>query len=77
MEHIDPKNPMSQEQFCELFEQLPLTDKERTDVRDIYWPIYKVCLDNPEVPPVEAWLATRNTFIAKEEQIGKRIENKK
>lgn len=77
MEHIDPREPLSQKDFCELFEQLPLTEDERADIKENYWGIYKVCLDNPEVPPVQAWLATKNTFIATQPQIGERIENDK
>jgi len=79
MEHIDPREALTQEDFCELFEQLPLNDEERADVKEIYWGIYSVCLDHPDVSPTDAWLATRNTFIAKEPQVGERVEqlNKK
>lgn len=72
---IDPKKSLSKEDFSELFEQLPLTEEERGRVKEIYWQIYSLCLNHPEVPPEEAWLATRNTFIAKETQIKKRMEN--
>jgi len=75
MKKIDPTQPLSHEDFCELFEQVPLNDEERADVKEIYWGIYEVCLANEEVSPTEAWLATRNTFIAKETQIKERMEN--
>jgi len=77
MENIDPREPLTQEEFCELFEQLPLTEDERVDIKENYWGIYKVCLDNPEVEPVTAWMATKNTFIATQPQIGERVQELK
>lgn len=77
MKNIDPREPLTQEEFCELFEQVPLTEQERADVKESYWGIYKVCLDHPEVTAESAWLATRNTFIAKEPQIGERMQQLK
>ena len=74
MKHIDPTKPLSLEEFCQLFEQLPLNDIERKYVKEIYWGIYEICLKNPEVSPTEAWVATKNTFILKESQIKERIE---
>ena len=76
MEHIDPTKSLNIDHFCELFDQLPLTDEEKHDVRYIYWPLYELCLSNTEVTPEQAWLATKNTFIAKEPQVGERIEAK-
>lgn len=75
MKKIDPTQPLSQDDFCELFEQVPLNEEERKDIKEIYWGIYQVCLSNEDVSPTEAWLATRNTFIAKETQIKERMEN--
>lgn len=77
MKKINPKEALSHQDFCELFEQLPLLEEERALVKDTYWEIYSVCLAHPEVPPEEAWLATKNTFIAKENQIGERIKRQK
>ena len=71
---IDPTQPLSQEDFCELFEQVPLNEQERQDVKEIYWGIYQVCLENEDVSPTTAWLATRNTFLVKESQIKERME---
>ena len=48
MEHIDPRKQLNKEDFCELFEQVPLTDKEREDVATIYWGIYTKCVENPD-----------------------------
>ena len=74
---IDPTKELTQLEFCELFEQVPLNEQERADVKEMYWGIYQVCLANEEVSATDAWLATRNTFIAKETQIKERIENAK
>ena len=74
---IDPTQPLSHEDFCELFEQVPLNDQERKDVKEIYWGIYTVCLEHPEITPTTAWLATRNTFMAKETQIKERMQQVK
>ncbi len=74
MKKIDPTQSLSREDFCELFEQLPLNDEERSDIKEMYWGIYTVCLANEEVSPADAWLATRNTFIAKETQIKDRMD---
>jgi len=71
---IDPTQPLTQKDFCELFEQVPLNEQERKDIKEIYWGIYSVCLDHEEVSATDAWLATKNTFIAKETQIKERID---
>lgn len=75
MEHIDPTNKLTLNHFCELFEQLPLNDDERLKIKTKYWPIYEMCLTQSD--PTQSWMATKNTFIALESQIAKRIENEK
>lgn len=77
IEEIDPREPMVQEEFCALFEQLPINNEERKNIKEVYWGIYKLCLEHPDVNPATAWLATRNTFIAKEPQVGKRMQEQK
>ena len=77
MKNIDPTKPLTQEDFCELFEQVPLNEEERADVKEIYWGIYNVCLEHPDFSPTDAWLATRNTFMAKETQIKERMQQVK
>ena len=72
---IDPTQPLSHEDFCHLFEQVPLNEEERADIKEMYWGIYEVCLANEDVTATDAWLAARNTFIAKENQIKERIDN--
>ena len=74
---IDPTQSLNLEDFCHLFEQLPLNEEERSDIKEMYWGIYQVCLANEDVTATDAWLATKNTFIAKETQIKERIENAK
>ena len=72
---IDPTQPLTQKDFCELFEQVPLNEQERIDVKEIYWEIYSICLAHEEVSATDAWLASKNTFLAQETQIKERIEN--
>lgn len=74
MKKIDPTKELSQVDFCELFEQLPINDKERNDIKEMYWQLYILIINNKTVLPSEAWVATKNTFIAKESQIKDRIK---
>ena len=74
MEHINPEKELSKEHFIELFEQLPLNNKEAYKVVNIYWPLYEKMVEHPEVEPVTAWLAVKNTFVAKEPQVGERMQ---
>ena len=76
-ENIDPREQLSKEQFCTLFDQLPLTKEEKVEVASKYWGVYSVCVENEDVTPVEAWLATKNTFVLQETQVGERMENQK
>ena len=75
MKKIDPTEPLSHEDFCELFEQVPLNEKERENVKIIYWSLYEAFLK--EVSPTDAWLAIRNMFIINEAQIKERIDEEK
>lgn len=59
--------------FCYLFEQVPLNEDERTKVQLIYWPLYNLFLSKGNISPEESWVATKNVFIAQEDQIAKRI----
>jgi len=74
MKNIDPTKRLNQSQFCELFKQLPLNEKEQRQVKDIYWQLYLVCVNNPDVTAEQAWLATKNVFICKEQQIKDRLD---
>lgn len=76
-EDIDPRERLTKEQFCTLFDQLPLTEEEKIEVASKYWGVYTVCADHEDITPVEAWTATKNTFVLQETQVGERIENDK
>lgn len=71
MKKIDPTQPLSHEDFCELFEQVPLNEREREDVKIVYWGIYSAFLN--EVSPTEAWVAIKNMFTINEAQIKERM----
>lgn len=75
MKHINPKEKMSINHFCELFEQLPLNDKERQRINTVYWNLYTTFLTTPEIDPLEAWVVTKNVFISQETQIKDRMVN--
>jgi hypothetical protein len=77
MKDIDPRERLSKEDFCTLFDQLPLNENEKVDVSTKYWGVYTICVDNGEVTPVEAWLATKNTFVLQETQVGERMAEQK
>ena len=77
MKDIDPRERLSKEDFCTLFDQLPLTEAERVDVASKYWGVYTICADNEDVEAVEAWLATKNTFVLQETQVGERMASQK
>lgn len=77
MIEISTNKKLSKEEFCSLFEPLPLSGIDRHNINSIYWPLYEVCVNEPGVTPMEAWMAVKNTFITKEPQIGKRIEEQK
>jgi hypothetical protein len=68
---IDPTQPLTHEDFCELFEQVPLNEREREDVKTVYWGIYSVLIK--EVESTEAWVAVRNMFAINEAQIKERM----
>jgi len=73
-EKIDPTQELSQEDFCELFEQVPLNKKEREDVKIIYWGLYSALLK--EVSATDSWVTIRNMFAINESQIKDRIDEK-
>ena len=74
MENIDPREELSREEFIELFEQVPLNNEESYRVLNVYWPLYVKMVEHPDVEPVTAWMATKNTFIAREPQVGERMK---
>jgi len=63
------------EDFFTLFQQLPLTEEEKNDLFG-YHQIYTKFVE-AEVKPRDAWIATRNIFAVKNQQIAERIKNEK
>jgi hypothetical protein len=66
------------EDFCQLFtEKLPLNEEEKLSLNG-YYMIYETFID-ADVKPIDAWIATRNLFGIKNQQIKERLEqlNKK
>jgi hypothetical protein len=68
---VNPLEVMTKSDFLTLFEHLPLNLKEKERLNTEYWDMYVKFLDS-NVKPQVAWEATRNLFILKESQIGKR-----
>ena len=71
---INPKLQMSKEDFIVLFLHLPLVADEKARLESDYFKMYQTFLEN-ETEPIDAWLATRNIFLMKEQQIGARQKN--
>ena len=68
---VNPLEVMTKSDFLTLFEHLPLNSEEKAKLNKEYWEMYEKFLDS-NVKPQVAWEATRNLFILKEPQIGKR-----
>ena len=69
--NVDEKLPL--EDFMTLFGQLPLTEEEKTDLIG-YHQIYEKFVE-AEVKPKDAWIAVRNIFAIKNQQLIERIKN--
>jgi len=65
---------MTKLEFMTLFSHLPLNDSEIEDLKTNYWEIYKTFLGNG-TDPKTSWLAVRNIFAFKNQQIAERIKN--
>jgi hypothetical protein len=74
IEQIDVNTEMTADDFCTLFEQLPLNDEERKSIREGDYAVYKAFLA-AGVKPVDAWVAARNIFAVKNQQIKERMEH--
>jgi hypothetical protein len=72
-EEIDVYKVLTLEDFITLFAHLPLTEEEKIDVKTNYYTFYKLFIDSG-VDPGQAWLAVKNIFIIKNQQIAKRIK---
>ena len=72
-ESIDPTRLMNKEDFMFLYNHLPLNDSEKSALETEYFPAYEKFIE-AGVDPKTSWLATRNLFINKNQQIGNRIK---
>jgi len=72
-DEINVCEKLSLEDFLVLFEHLPLTKEEKSELNESYYPMYKSFLD-AEVEPKESWIAIRNIFVIKNKQIARRLE---
>ena len=72
-EEIDPHEFLIKEDFVKLFSPLPLLDNEMLELQNEYYSIYTKFIEGG-VNPETSWLATRNIFIVKNNQIKQRLE---
>jgi hypothetical protein len=72
-DEINVYEKLSLEDFLVLFAHLPLTEEEKSDLNESYYPMYQSFLD-AEVEPRESWIAIRNIFVIKNKQIARRLE---
>lgn len=72
IEEINIETSLEIKDFFTLFElQLPLNEEEKYSLHE-YYKMYNTFLDS-EVNPKDAWLAIKNIFIIKNQQIKERI----
>jgi hypothetical protein len=72
---INVNELLSLEDFLTLFENLPLNEEEKFELKGFHQ-VYLTFI-TAEVKPVDAWTATRNIFVVKNTQIGDRIKANK
>jgi len=72
-DEINVDEIMPLEDFLILFGHLPLLEEEKQELTDFYYPMYTTFLTS-EVNPADAWIATRNVFTIKNQQIAERIK---
>jgi hypothetical protein len=70
---IDVTKPMSWNEFYCLFAQLHLTVDEEISLKNEWFVIYELFIKN-DVVPETAWIATRNMFVIKNQQIAERLK---
>jgi len=74
-EEINVDEVLPFEDFFTLFINLPLNEEEKNELFS-YHQIYTKFVE-AEVSPKDAWIATRNIFAIKNQQIAERIKNEK
>ena len=75
VQEIDPKKEMDLDDFLVLFSHLPLNEAEVQSLEENYYNMYQLFIA-AGTEPVDAWLATRNTFTARETQVGQRLRDR-
>ena len=76
IEELDIDTPLLLEEFLLLFSHLPLTDEEKRELNEVYFKMYITFLE-AETSPKDSWLATKNIFIIKNQQIAERVKANK
>jgi hypothetical protein len=71
-EEINVEETLNFDDFYVLFHQLPLNKKEKKSLSE-YYQMYTIFI-GAEVKPIDAWVAVRNIFAIKNQQIAKRIK---
>ena len=72
IEEINIETKMSEDDFKVLFSNLPLNEEEQASLTE-YYQIYAAFI-NASVSPQDSWIATRNIFIMKNQQLKDRIK---
>jgi hypothetical protein len=72
IEEINIKNKMSEDDFKVLFSNLPLNEEEQASLTE-YYQMYTTFI-TADVTPNDSWLATRNIFFMKNQQLKDRIK---
>jgi hypothetical protein len=70
---INVKEFLSLDDFFTLFDKLPLNEEEKTEICQFYYPMYQKFIEC-EVKTEDAWIAVRNIFAFKNQQIVERIK---
>ena len=70
-EEIDVNEKITFEEFYTLFSKVPLTSEEKNGLYE-YYQMYEKFLE-VDVNPADAWIATRNVFVIKNNQIAERL----
>ena len=70
-EEIDVNEKITFEEFYTLFSKVPLTPEEKNGLYE-YYQMYEKFLE-VDVNPTDAWIATRNVFVIKNNQIAERL----
>lgn len=73
LNEINVEQKLSLEDFCTLFMQLPLNENEINELSN-YYKMYELFISS-NVFPKDSWVAIRNMYIIKNQQILDRIKS--